>query len=178
MPLPSHYQRLPHQRFHTIQRRFRKRRTSPTDYVGVEQRHVGCHQHYLETMRILETHFCNQYQRRNPYRYPHDKRTPTLNLSAGDKRTPTLFSTSRKSAWRKSFWHHEQLVAKRAIERFDIAVLPRAALGDEQCFDISLFQPTADYLWTRTLGRCHCECVRACRGRRIGTAAHPSHLER
>ena len=40
----------------------------------------------------------------------------------------------------------EQLVAKRAIERFDIPVLPRAALGDEQCFDISLFQPTADYL--------------------------------
>ena len=40
----------------------------------------------------------------------------------------------------------EQLIAKRAIDRFDIAVLPRATLGDEQCFDISLFQPTANYL--------------------------------
>ena len=35
---------------------------------------------------------------------------------------------------------------KRAIERFNLAFLPRAAFGDEQRFDISFFQPTANYL--------------------------------
>ena len=37
------------------------------------------------------------------------------------------------------------LIAKRTIERFDVAVLPRAALGDAQRFDISFFERPADF---------------------------------
>ena len=40
----------------------------------------------------------------------------------------------------------QHLIAKRAIERFDIAALPRAALGDKQRFVICFFQPSANYL--------------------------------
>ena len=40
----------------------------------------------------------------------------------------------------------ESLVPEFAIERVEVAVLPRPTLGDEQCFAISFFKPTANYL--------------------------------
>ena len=38
-----------------------------------------------------------------------------------------------------------QLIANRAIERFDIPVLARATISDEQRFEIGFFQSTINY---------------------------------
>ena len=44
-----------------------------------------------------------------------------------------------------SFEERRKIYLMRVIERFNLAVLPPAALGDKQRFDSCIFHPTANF---------------------------------